>query len=171
MNLLEQQTQYIIFSAGREEFGVTIDSVREIIKTSIITPIPKSPDFIKGIINVRGEIVTVINIKSLFCLAEDEVSESKHIIVIKPSDCLFGFIVDEVIEVLRVDNDKIKKCYELNQENEKYVSGILSYKGRLIVLLNLEKASSKVELGKLNLSNKERTLSDQIGKKMEAYTA
>jgi len=139
--------QLIVFRAGNEEFGINIDAVREIIKVGIITSIPESPDFIKGIINVRGEIVTAIDIKSRFSLSVSKETESKHIIVIKKDENLFGLIVDEVIEILRILKKDIKSSPSLIDEiNQKYVSGVIPHEGRLIVLLDLDQVLSHQDL-------------------------
>lgn len=146
--------QLIVFRAGGEEFGVKIDEVREIIKMGMITPIPESPDFIKGIINVRGEIVTAIDIKSRFSLSAKKDNESKHIIVTKIDDNLFGIIVDEVIEVLRILKKDIKLTPSyLIRTHEKYVRGIISHEGRFIILLDIKKLVSHQELTKLYRNN------------------
>lgn len=139
--------QLIVFCAGGENFGVKIEEVREIIKIGMITPIPESPTFIKGIINVRGEIVTAIDIKARFSLAPKNEIESKHIIVTKNDDNLFGLIVDEVIEVLRMQKKDIKSAPSfLDKINEKYVSGIVSHEERLIILLDIDQVLSRQEL-------------------------
>lgn len=138
--------QFIVFRVGREEFGVSIDKVREIIKTSAVTAIPNSPTFIKGIINVRGEIVTAIDIKSYLSI-DDSMSESKHIIVTKQADCLFGLIVDEVIEIIRAKSENVQQPTLLTAYNHhKYVDGIISHEKRLIVLLDLVRIISWNEL-------------------------
>lgn len=144
--------QLIVFRAGEEEFGVKIDAVREIIKMGVITPIPESPDFIRGIVNVRGEIVTAIDVKSRFDLKTKENVEAKHIVVTKQGENLFGLIVDEVIEVLRIMKKDIQSTPSvLDRMNEKYVSGIVSRDNRLIILLDLDQVLSYQEL--VNLSH------------------
>lgn len=151
--------QLIVFRAGNEEFGVNIDAVREIIKMSMITPIPESPDFIKGIVNVRGEIVTTIDIKSRFDLQQTEDVEAKHIVVTKQEDNLFGLIVDEVIEVLRIMKKEIKSTPNLiDKINEKYIKGIISHDNRLIILLDLEQVLSYQELVHLSHLKKAKDL-------------
>lgn len=147
--------QLIVFRAGNEEFGVKIDAVREIIKIGMITPIPESPDFIKGIINVRGEIVTAIDVKSRFDLKTTDDIDAKHIVVTKQGDNLFGLIVEEVIEVLRIMKKDIKSTPSLiDKINEKYVGGVVSHDDRLIILLNLDQVLSYQEL--INLSHLKR---------------
>lgn len=148
--------QLIVFRAGDEEFGIKIEMVREIIKAAMITPIPESPDFIKGIINVRGEIVTAIDIKSRFSLPHTKELEPKHIVVTKKGDTLFGLIVDEVIEVLRIKPTEIKSTPSLIDEiNEKYVKGIISHENRLIILLDLDQVLSQEDL--INISKIKRS--------------
>jgi purine-binding chemotaxis protein CheW len=144
--------QLIIFRAGHEVFGVKIDAVREIIKMGVITTIPESPEFIKGIINVRGEIVTAIDVKSRFNLPATENVEEKHIVVTKQGENLFGLIVDEVIEVLRIMKKDIQISPPLlDRINEKYVGGIISHDDQLIILLDLEQVLSYQDL--INLSH------------------
>lgn len=156
--------QLIIFRAGYEEFGVLIDAVREIIKIGIITPIPESPDFIKGIINVRGEIVTAIDINSRFSLPTMEDVDPKHIVVTKKDDNLFGLIVDEVIEVLRIQQKDIQPAPSLiDKINEKYVLGIVTHEGRLIILLDLNQVLSHEELIHLSKLKKSKSPSTNIG--------
>ncbi len=151
--------QLIVFRAGSEEFGVKIDAVREIIKIGLITPIPESPDFIRGIINVRGEIVTAIDVKSRFDLPQTDTVEAKHIVVTKQNENLFGLIVDEVIEVLRIMKKDIKATPALiDTINEKYVSGIVSHDNRLIILLDLDQVFSYQELVSLSHLKKTKEL-------------
>lgn len=146
---LEEKTiiQLIVFRTGEEEFGVPIEEVREIIKMGTITPIPNALKFIKGIINVRGEIVTIIDIKKRFNLPIDKNSQAKHIIVSKQEETLFGLMVDEVIEVLRIKQKDIKSPPPLiSKINEKYIKNVVSHEGRLIILLDLLKILSQDEL-------------------------
>jgi len=156
--------QLIVFRAGNEEFGVPIDSVREIIKKSMITPIPNSPDFIKGIVNVRGEIVTAIDVKARFALTYTKNIEPKHIIVTNQEDSLYGLLVDEVIEVLRVPKKEIKAPPNLvSKVHEKYVSAVISHENRLIILLDLSKMLSQKDLVNLSTLVKKH---NKPGKKM-----
>jgi len=147
--LVEDQPliQLIVFIAGNEEFGVPIDSVREIIKVGAITPIPDSPGYIKGIINVRGEIVTALDIKKRFSLTAKKNVEIKHIIVTKQEDGLFGLMVDEVIEVLRIKQSEIKPPPALiTKIHKKYVTGVVTHDERLIILLDLAKVLAQKDL-------------------------
>ena len=90
--------QLIVFNLGNEEYGADINQVREIIRTGTVTPIPDSPDFIKGVSNIRGEIPVIIDLKSRFLLDTDK-TENKHIVITEQDKNIFGLLVDEVTEV------------------------------------------------------------------------
>ena len=144
-----QIVQLIVFRIGDEEFGVRIEEVREIIATGPITPIPDSPDFIKGVINVRGEVPIVIDLKERFFLHTKE-AQSKHVVLTEQEKNLFGLLVDEVTEVLRIPANLIKKAPELvTKIHEDYVSGVITIENRLIILLDLAKVLSEEDLEKL----------------------
>jgi len=136
--------QLIVFHLEDEEFGVPISEVREIIATGPVTPIPNSPKFIVGVINVRGEVPVVINLKERFGLRKKKEIESKHIVLTEQDKNLFGLLVDEVTEVLRVEENTITKAPELvTKIHEDYVKGVLTIDNRLILLLDLAKVLSE----------------------------
>ena len=141
--------QLIVFRIGDEEFGIPIGAVQEIIKVGTITPIPDSPDFIKGLINVRGEIVAIIDVRARFFLTELE-ETPRHIVIAKSNENFFGLLVDEVIEVLRIEESDIKLPPKLMTKlNEEYVQGVITHDGRLIMLLDVEQVFSEDELARL----------------------
>jgi purine-binding chemotaxis protein CheW len=143
----QQIVQLIVFHLEDEEFGVPISEVREIIATGPVTPIPNSPKFIVGVINVRGEVPVVINLKERFSLRTKKEIESKHIVLTEQDKNLFGLLVDEVTEVLRVEENTITKAPELvTRIHEDYVKGVLTIDNRLILLLDLAKVLSEEDL-------------------------
>lgn len=149
--------QLIIFLSGNEEFGIPISEVREIIKIGQITPIPNTPHFIKGIINVRGEIVTAIDVKTRFSLSSSITVDPKHIVVTKQEDGLFGLIVDEVIEVLRIQGDEIKPPPSIIKKiHKKYINGVITHNKRLIILLDLKQVLAHTEIMKVDHSDKKK---------------
>lgn len=152
----------LIFNLGDEEYGVNINQVREIIRTGNITPIPDSPDFIKGVSNVRGEIPVIIDLKERFFLPQDKNIESKNIVITEQGKNLFGLLVDEVTEVLRIPETKVKTTPELiTRIDRTYISGMLTIGNRLIILLDLSKVLSGEELAKLaELAPKHRAVEE-----------
>jgi len=143
--------QLIVFNLGDEEYGASIDQVREIIRTRAITPIPNSPDFIDGLTNVRGEIAVVIDLKNRFFLPTKKEIKEKHIIMTEQDKNLFGLKVDEVTEVLRIPEIEIKTAPELvTKVDTDYMRGVLTIENRLIIMLDLKKVLSEEELTKLS---------------------
>ncbi|MFB0555605.1 MAG: chemotaxis protein CheW [Phycisphaerae bacterium] len=166
--------QLIVFNLGDEEYGANINQVREIIRTRTITPIPDSPDFIKGVSNVRGEIPVIIDLKARFFLPQDEDVESKNIVITEQEKNIFGLLVDEVTEVLRIPETDIKPTPELvTRIDRTYISGMITIENRLIILLDLTKVLSEEELAKLaELAQKHRAAKEkQEIKKEEKRTA
>lgn len=161
----EHLIQLVVFHIEDEEFGVPIDDIQEIIKVGTITPIPDMPDFIRGVINVRGDIVTTIDIKSRFSIPEKRKSSSRHVMITRQKDCLFGLIVDEVTEVLRIDEKEIKPPPSMIAQIDKaFVEGIVPYEERLLILLDLTKVLSEQEfarLAKISNTNQQYELGEQ----------
>ena len=142
--------QLIVFSLGEQEFGAEIDQVREIIRVGLITPMPDSPDFIKGVTNVRGEITVAIDLKAFFFLHTNQEVGNKHIVITEQEKNLFGLMVDEVTEVLRIPGTEIKPPPEVvTRIAKKYISGLVTLDNRLIVLLDLTRVLSEEQLARL----------------------
>ena len=156
--------QLIVFDLGDEEYGANINQVREIIRTGMITPIPDSPDFIRGISNIRGEVPVIIDLKARFFLAsvKREV-ENRHIIITEQDKNIFGLLVDEVTEVLRIPQSDIKSAPEIvTRIDREYVNGVITLDNRLIILLDLAKVLSPEELARLtNFSQRHRSAEER----------
>lgn len=142
--------ELIVFNLGEEEFGADIDQVREIITVEKITSIPDSPNFIKGVTNVRGEIAVVIDLATRFSLPRKSEVENKHIVITEQEKNLFGLMVDEVTEVQRIPEKVIKATPKLVSRIDRlYISGVLTLENRLIILLDLAKVLLEQELAGL----------------------
>lgn len=159
----EAEILQLIFNLGDEEYGANINQVREIIRTETITPIPDSPDFIKGVSNVRGEIPVIIDLKARFFLPQDKDVESKNIVITEQEKNVFGLLVDEVTEVLRIPETEVKATPELLTGIDRaYISGVITIEDRLIILLDLSKILSGEELAKLaELAPKHRAVEEK----------
>lgn len=140
--------QLVVLHLANEEFGIPIGEVREIIKMAKITFVPDaSSSFIKGLINVRGEIVAVVDLGERFFLKTERPMEAKHIVITKQKDSLFGLIVEEVVEVLRIETSEIKRPPEIiTKLNREYVSGVITLENRLIIVLDMAKVLSEEEM-------------------------
>lgn len=160
--------QLVVFSLDDESFGADINQVREIVRVGIVTPIPDSPNFIRGVTNIRGEIIIVIDLKERFFLPVKKPVESKHIVITGQEGNLYGLLVDEVTEVLRIPRRDIKTTPHLITKIDRtYVSGVLTLENRLIMLLDLRQVLSEEELNKLariTLAHKEARPEEPVSK-------
>ena len=124
----EQKTvQLLIFAIAGEEYAVGLTEVQEIIPTPEITPVPNMPESVRGVANLRGRVVTAIDIKKLFGIETEIKNKSEHIIVAEKDDYLFGLLVETAEEVLRVPQETLKKTPELLKAHPhaNYLKGVI----------------------------------------------
>lgn len=133
--------QYLVFRLGNEEYGIDIHKITTIVEKNMdISRVPKTPAFVKGVINLRGEIIPVISLRLKFGLPEDTYGENTRIIIIKLEDLTAGLLVDSVAEVLTLDENSTENISSISGElSLDYISGVGKYNNRIITLLNLEK--------------------------------
>ena len=148
--------KYLIFQLGEEEFGVSVLKVKEIMKMQEITLVPQTPAFVRGVINLRGKIVPVINLRRKFRLPERENTELTCIVVVRvPTDGgeqPMGIVVDGVVEVLTVSADDIEDTPDFGLEvMTPYVRGMAKIKGRVKILLDIEQVLNGQEAGKISV--------------------
>ncbi|KAF0248975.1 MAG: purine-binding chemotaxis protein CheW [bacterium] len=144
--------QLILFKVGGESFGVEIGLVKEIVPYQDITPVPDSYEFVEGIINLRGKIVTVIDMRRRLHVALTSPRErTTRIIILELDNKLMGIIVDAASEVVRVASETIGPPPELISEaGASYITGVVKHNDRLVVLLDLHRILSAQEIGKLD---------------------
>lgn len=128
--------QVVAFKLGREEYGVNILNVQEIKKLIDITRVPFAPSFIKGVMNLRGSVLPVIDLKQRLSLLEEPYSEDTRIVVVKVDDISVGLIVDAVTEVLTIDSENVE-LREGNNDNDAFIRGVGNIDDRLVILLKL----------------------------------
>lgn len=132
-------TQYVIFSLDKEEFGVDIHSITTIERLVNITRVPKTPEYVRGVMSLRGEIIPVIDLRKRFGLPKIEETEDTRIIIFKVEDVIVGMIVDAVTEVVIITADKIESIGSIaNNHLATYIYGVGKIKDRIVTLLNLE---------------------------------
>ncbi len=131
--------QYIVVNIGNEQYGIDIQYVDNIVRMQRITRVPMAQHYFKGVINLRGEIIPVMNIRLKFGLEENEFTSATRIIIIKlEPQYAIGIIVDEVKEVVTLDESSIEKVTNSGvQDKNGYLSGIGKHKDGLISLLNI----------------------------------
>ena len=147
--------QLVSFKIGNEEFGIDILNVQEIIKTVQITKVPNSPSFVEGIINLRGKVIPVIDLRSRLNLEKKAQDKDTRIIVVDISSKTVGFIVDEVNEVLRIPKSITEAPPEMvTSRNSQYITAVGKLDDRLITLIDLQKILSVDETTQLGNSDK-----------------
>lgn len=145
----EDEVQLVIFSLGSEEFAAEITQVREIISIDKITRVPSAPKFIFGVINLRGKLVTVVDLHERLGFKRTQPLEKSKIIVSDIKGGVLGMMVDQVVEVSRVLESQIEPPPPMSagKIDSKYILGIAKMKDRLIVILDLENVLIDEEVG------------------------
>jgi len=135
------ELQLVVFNIGTEEFGVEIMNVQEIIRMTNITKIPQASGYVKGIINLRGRIIVVINLNVIMGMESKEHNENTRIIVADIGETVMGFIVDSVSEVIRLPESSVEPTPSViaNKIGTEYVRGVGKMTERLLILLDLDK--------------------------------
>lgn len=146
----DAEKQLIIFSVGDEEFGLDVLRVQEIIRYVAPTKIPHAPDFVEGVIDFRGEVIPVINLRERFGLPEHNEDEFSVIIVIEVNGKITGLTVDRVSDILNIPEDKIQQTPEFSsREKTEYLKAMGKLGNRLILILDLDKIITLSEQKKL----------------------
>lgn len=134
------EIQVVVFRLGQEEYAVDVLSVQEINRLLNITRVPHTEEYIEGVLNLRGNIIPVINLHTRFDIEECGQQEDKRIIVFAMDDTKAGIIVDEVLEVLRINVDNIEKTVSIyDSVDANYIKGIAKVNERLLILLDIFK--------------------------------
>lgn len=130
--------QLVIFGLNEQEYGIDIFNVNEIVPYSKPTKIPNSPDYVEGVLNLRGHVIPVINLKKKFKLEDSGTDDRTRIIVTNTGSNVAGFVVDEASEVLTVDKESIEPVSDIvSNINRKYISGVGKRdNGTMYILLN-----------------------------------
>lgn len=144
--ITEELLQLVSFKVGDAEFGVDILRVQEINKMMELTVVPNTPSFVEGVVNLRGRIIPVINLRSRLGLDDKEYDTETRIIVVDLHDKTIGFIVDEVKEVLRIPKSITEPPPEIvSGVDSEYITAIGKLEDRLLILLDLTKVLSNKE--------------------------
>lgn len=135
--------QFVIFEVNNEEFGIDIACVNIIEKPMEIFKIPNTPEYVEGLINLRGKVHTVFNLRKRFNLPPVEFDENTKIIIVNVDSAILGLIVDSVHEIIRVEDADIEPTPQaLADLKSKFIDGIAKVDSRVILLLNLQNVLS-----------------------------
>ena len=146
---MEKDLQIVGFRIGNETYGVRIDSVREIVRVPEITAVPNAPEMIEGVINLRGRIIPVMDLRKRFSNSSDSSDKKNRILVVELDNKLLGLIVSSASEVLKIPPSEIEAPGTLFTEGDSsYVTGVGKLKGRLIILVDIAKLLRRPEYKK-----------------------
>jgi len=138
MLLDENTSKYLTFKIDKETYGITIENVTQIIGIQKITKIPNQPKYVKGVINLRGQIIPLLEVRTKFKKEEIEYDDRTCIVVIKKDDIDVGLIVDRVAEVVNIKDSEIADTHDFNKDSEKhYIQGIANTAEAVIILLEI----------------------------------
>ncbi|MEF1297899.1 chemotaxis protein CheW, partial [Vibrio parahaemolyticus] len=136
----DEVLQWVTFQLEEETYGINVMQVREVLRYTEIAPVPGAPDYVLGIINLRGNVVTVIDTRSRFGLMEGEVTDNTRIIVIESERQVIGILVDSVAEVVYLRSSEIDTTPSVGtDESAKFIQGVSNRDGKLLILVDLNK--------------------------------
>lgn len=141
-----RERQIVVFSLGSETYGVDIASVREIIPVQKIVSVPRAPDFVEGIINLRGRVIPVLDLRKHFGFEQKKGDPSQRIVLVEAGQESIGVIVDAVSSVLRISDESVEPAASVIVGAEiEYIQGIAKVDEELVVLIDLTKIISDAE--------------------------
>lgn len=138
--------QYVTFKLEGETYGINVMQVQEVLRHTEIAPVPGAPSYVLGIINLRGNVVTVIDTRKRFGLRPSELNEDTRVIIIESDKQVLGILVDSVAEVVYLRASEIETAPNVgNDDNNKYIQGVCNRDGELLILVELEKMLTEDE--------------------------
>lgn len=137
----EETFHLVTFQLGNEEYGIEIASVQEIIRATDITPVPGAPSHVRGVINLRGKIIPVVDLRTRFALPQTEADDSQRIVVIELKEKRIGMLVDGVSQVIRIPAGIVEEMpEEAVNIAENFIKGVGKLDNRLVIILDLNKS-------------------------------
>lgn len=131
--------QFLTFSVDREVYGVDLLRIREIKGWTETTRLPNSPDFMKGVINLRGSVIPIFDLKGRFEIGETTPTEKHVVIILAVGERLMGIMVDAVSDIIEVASDLIKQAPQMESKlDDKFVQGLISIEDKMVVVLDID---------------------------------
>ena len=138
--------QWVTFRLENESYGINVMQVQEVLRYTEIAPVPGAPPYVLGIINLRGNVVTVIDTRSRFALTNTETTDQTRIVIIEAENQVVGILVDAVAEVVYLRQSEIETTPNVgNDESAKFIQGVCHKNDELLILVDLEKLMSDEE--------------------------
>ncbi|WP_432453599.1 MULTISPECIES: chemotaxis protein CheW [unclassified Agarivorans] len=146
-NIAEDEVlQWVTFQLESETYGINVMQVQEVLRYTEIAPVPGAPNYVLGIINLRGNVVTVIDTRSRFGLPSSDITENSRIVIIEAESQVIGILVDSVAEVVYLRSSEIDAAPNVGtEESAKFIQGVSNRDGQLLILVDLNKLLSDEE--------------------------
>lgn len=145
-NVKDEIIQWVTFRLDNEKYGIRVMQVQEVLRMTEIAPVPGAPDYVLGIINLRGNVVTVIDSRKRFGLSETEADDSTRIVIIEAEKHVVGILVDSVAEVVDLRTSEMDAAPNVgNDDSSKYIQGVSSRDKELLILVDVNKLLSDDE--------------------------
>ncbi|NDV91812.1 chemotaxis protein CheW [Alteromonas sp. 345S023] len=143
--------QWVTYRLGEETYGINVMQVQEVLRYTEIAPVPGAPDYVLGIINLRGNVVTVIDTRARFGLPPAEMTDNTRIVIIESDEQVVGILVDSVAEVVYLRSSEIDSAPNVGtEESAKFIQGVSNRDGELLILVDLNKLLSDEEWDELS---------------------
>lgn len=147
----DQPIQWVTFRLGEETYGINVMQVKEVLRVSEIAPVPGAPEYVIGIINLRGNVVTVVDTRSRFGLPPKETDDLSRIVIIESNGQVIGILVDSVAEVVELRAGEIESAPNVgNEDSSRYIQGVTSRDGELLILVDLNRFLSEGEMAEIH---------------------
>ena len=142
--------QWVTFKLDNETYGINVMRVQEVLRYTEIAPVPGAPSYVLGIINLRGNVVTVIDTRQRFGLMPTEITDNSRIVIIEADKQVVGIMVDSVAEVVYLRQSEIETAPNVgNEESAKFIQGVCNKNNELLILVELDKMMSEEEWSEL----------------------
>ena len=139
-NIDDKEIQWVTFHIDNEVYGITVMQVMEVLRYVDLTPVPGAPDYVLGIINLRGNVVTVIDTRKRFSLPSKEIDDMTRIVIIEAEGQVLGMLVDCVAEVVYLRESEIEMAPNVgNEESSRFIQGVHSNGDSLLILVDVNK--------------------------------
>lgn len=139
-NTDDPMLQWVTFRLGGETYGVNVMQVQEVLRYSEIAPVPGAPGYVLGIINLRGNVVTVIDTRNRFGLPPAEITDHTRVVIIEADNHVVGILVDAVAEVVYLRQSEIETAPNVgNDESARFIQGVCNKNNQLLILVELDK--------------------------------
>ena len=148
----DQLIQLVTFHLENETYGINVMQVQEVLRVTEIAPVPGAPPYVLGIINLRGNVVTVIDTRGRFGLPPHELTDASRIVIIESEEQVVGILVDSVAEVVDLSSSEIDAAPNIgNEESSRYIQGVATRDKNLLIVVDLNKLLSEGEWSDVGL--------------------